>query len=127
MNWQPLNAPWKSLIPSHAPAETAPAKLATPPTAWAYGAITEVIETDKPATIRIQAKALSGKVGFCLITEDCSGLASSQHQITPADGDATVEIKFAPDKSPARLLVRNYGDEGHTGEVDIKSIEIGHA
>ena len=124
MTWQTLYAPLKSMAASHLDAPTVPATLATPTTAWAYGAFSEVIETDRDAKIRIQAKALSGKIGLCLITEDCSNLASAQHLITPADGDATVTIAFAAAKSPARVLVRNYGDEGNTGEVEIKAIDI---
>jgi|GEM_PF-6333860 len=124
MNWKPLYAPWKSLIPTHADAETLPAKLATPDKSWAYGAVTDLVETDKPATIRIKAKGLSGKVGFCLISEDYSNLASNQVLVTAQDKDATIELKFEPEKSPARLLVRNYNDNGKTGEVEIASVEI---
>ena len=124
MTWQPLHAPIKSLSDSHPDAAAVPATFGTPVTAWAYGAFSDAVETDRDATIRIQAKALSGKIGLCLMTEDCGNLASAQHLITPADGDATVNIAFEADKSPARLLVRNYDDEGKAGEVEIKSIDI---
>ncbi len=127
MTWQPLTAPLKSLSAGHPDAPVVPATLGTPVTAWAYGAFSDPIETDRDATIRIRATALSGKIGLCLMTEDCGGLASDQHLITPADGEATVHIVFAADKSPARLLVRNYDDEGSTGEVAIQSIEIEYA
>ena len=118
---------WKPLITSHPDADALPAKLATPEQAWAYGAFTELVETDGPAVIRIQATALSGKIGFCLISEDYSNLASNQVLITADSGPSMVELKFLPEKSPARLLVRNYNDQGRTGEVEIAQIDIGFA
>jgi hypothetical protein len=122
--WQALELPFKSFVDGHPDQTALPANLGTPETAWAYGAISDVVRTDKPATIRVRAKALEGKIGFCLISEDCSELASDQHLLTPEAGDASVMIAFAPEKSPARLLVRNYDDAGKPGEVALSSIDI---
>jgi hypothetical protein len=124
MTFKPLYASWKSYVESHGDTDALPATLGTPEQSWAYGAATELVETDGPAVIRITAKALKGKIGFCLISEDYSSLASNQVMISPESGEATVELKFAPEKSPARLLVRNYNDKGKAGEVEVSSIEI---
>ena len=122
--WRPVPLVWNSYVASHPDVASLPAKLATPETNWAYGAATDLVAIDNPATIRIRAKALKGKIGLCLITEDYSSLASDAHVITPEAGEATVMIAFTPDKSPARLLVRNHDDPGGGGEVAVTSVDI---
>jgi hypothetical protein len=122
--WQVLDLTFKSFVDGHPDQASLPANLGTPETAWAYGAISAVVQTDKPATIRVRAKALEGKIGLCLISEDCSELASDQHMLTPESGDASVMIAFTPEKSPARLLVRNFDDAGNPGEVSLQSVDI---
>jgi hypothetical protein len=121
--WRLLEASWTSYLPDYPVGEALPLRLATPEGEWAYGATSQVLETDKPAAIRVKARALSGKIGLCLITEDYSGMASEAHVITPEDGDAVVLIAFEPDKSPARLLVRNHNSPGEGGVVEIHSLE----
>ena len=122
--WRPVEVAFKSFVEGKADAAGLPATLATPDGAWAYGAISDLIHTEKPATIRVTAEALDGKVGLCLITEDCSDLASEQHLITPEAGETSVVIAFSPDKSPVRLLVRNYDDAGKQGEVAVRRLEM---
>jgi hypothetical protein len=122
--WKPVAAGWKSHIPEHPVDPVATGTIVTPQTAWAYGASGDLIETDKPTTVRISARALKGKIGFALLTEDYSNLASDAHVITPESGEASVMIAFKPENSPARLLVRNHDDEGVAGEVAIRGVEM---
>jgi hypothetical protein len=119
-----ITVAWKSFVAGVEDAAALPATLGTPQGAWTYGAATDLIETDAPAQIVIKAESLKGKIGLCLISEDYSSLASDQQLITPADGKATVTLTFNPDKSPARLLVRNYADGGNAGLVRIESAEM---
>jgi hypothetical protein len=122
--WKKLELGWKSHLPSHEQSGGLPATLATPEAAWTYGASTDLIHTHQPATIRVRAKALKGKIGICLLSEDWGNIASEPHVITPEAGDATVMIAFAPEKSPARLLIRNHDDDGVAGEVVVNSVDI---
>lgn len=99
-----------------------PATLTTPSDEWGYGAISDLVEVSEPTVFRVRARAIDGKIGFCLINADYS-LASEQFFITPDSGDATVMIPFTPEgKSAVRLVVRNYGDPGRTGKVVINDI-----
>jgi hypothetical protein len=120
----PITVAWKSFVPDIGDAAALPATLGTPEGAWTYGAGTDLIQTDVPAQVVIKAEALKGKIGLCLISEDYSKLASEQRLITPADGKTTVTLTFNADKSPARILVRNYADGGNAGQVRIDSAEL---
>lgn len=120
----PITVAWKSFVADVSDAAALPATLRTPEGAWTYGAGTDLIETDAPAQVVIKAEALKGKIGLCLISEDYSNLASEQRLITPADGKVTVTLAFNPEKSPARILIRNYADGGHAGQVRIDSAEL---
>lgn len=120
----PLTVAWKSFTPEFTDAAGLPATFGTPEGAWTYGAASDLIETSGPAKIVIQAEALKGKIGFCLISEDYSKLVSEQRLINPADGKTTVTLTFAAAKSPARVLVRNYADGGNAGEVRIDAAEL---
>jgi hypothetical protein len=117
----PITVAWTSYVEGHANVEALPATFGTPATAWGYGAATDLIETDKAAAVAITAKATSGKIGFCLITPDHSGLASEQVMITPDMGETTVKLTFAAAKSPARILVRNFADGANAGVVEVKA------
>jgi hypothetical protein len=120
----PLTVAWKSFAPDFTDAAELPATFGTPEGAWTYGAGTDLIETSEPGKVVIHAEALKGKIGLCLISEDYSKLASEQRLITPADGKTVVTLTFAADKSPARILVRNYADGGNAGQVRIDSAEL---
>jgi hypothetical protein len=120
----PINVFWKSLTPDFADAHSLPATFATPEGAWTYGAVSDILRTDVAVQIVIEAEALQGKIGICLVSEDCSKLVSPQNLITPDMGKATVSLSFKPDKSPARILVRNYGDDGNKGQARIDKAEI---
>ena len=67
--WKPLTPTFRSFVPGYDNVEALPATLATPELAWDYGALSDLLTTDKAATIRIRAKALGGEVGVCLVTE----------------------------------------------------------
>lgn len=121
--WKPLTVAWSSAVPEFADL-VGPGTLGTPDIAWNYGAVSAPVTTDKPVTIRIKARALKGKVGLCLLTEDCSSLASEPYVLTPEEGDSTVMIEFAADNSPARILVRNHDDAGQKGELVIASLDV---
>jgi hypothetical protein len=122
--WRPLGLSFYSQVADRPNSTAFPATLATPQEGWGYGAISDLIQTAGPATIRVRAKALDGKIGLCLISEDCSTLVSEQHVITPETGDSAVMIAFAADKSPARILLRNFDDAGNGGEVVVGGIDI---
>lgn len=126
MTWQPLDMPWQSRVAGYPDTDSLPAAFGTPTLAWDYGAFTRrLIEAEAPTVIRIVAKAVTGKIGFCLVTPDSSSVASEQILITPADGETTLQIAFSPDNSPARLVIRNWDDQGVQGEVEVRSVEIG--
>jgi hypothetical protein len=122
--WKSLPIDWHSYQPTHPHTSDLPAKLGTPAVAWQYGAVSNPLKTDKPATIRVRAEALTGQIGLCLISEDYTKMASTPQMIAPDAGVADVMLAFTPDKSPVRLLVRNHGDDGQAGEVSIKSIDV---
>ena len=122
--WRNMMLTFKNLTEGHSDAETLPARLGTPALAWGYGAISEPIYTNSPASVRVRLRVSTGKVGVCLITEDCSDLASEQQVVTPAEGDAAVVIVFQPDKSPARILLRNYDDADQAGELTLNAVEM---
>lgn len=124
MTANPLQAAWQSYVPAYGDTPSLPATFGTQEGAWTYGAVTDLIETAAPATIVIEAQAIKGKIGFCLISSDHSSLASEQRMINPADGKTTVRLRFDPSKSPARLLIRNYADEGVAGEVRVDSVVV---
>lgn len=124
MTAAPITAAWKSFVADVTDPAVLPATLCTPKGAWTYGAATDLIETDAPAQVIITGEALKGKIGLCLISADYSNLASEQRVITPADGKVTVTLAFNPDKSPARILIRNYADGGNAGQVRIDSAEL---
>lgn len=121
--WREVQLDWKSFVPTHPDVDLLPANLATPELAWGYGAISGLLDTQNPATVRIRAKALSGKIGLCLLDESCSELVSEQHVLEPGTGDATVMIAFHG-KASARLLVRNFDDDGVAGEIALQSVSI---
>ena len=121
---QPIAAAWKSFVPGAEDALSLPATFSTPEGAWTYGAATDPITTEGPAKVVVQAEALRGKIGICLVSEDYGKLASEQKLITPADGKTTVTLSFNADKSPARVLVRNYADGGNAGQVRVDSVEV---
>lgn len=120
--WRPLSLRWKSFVPERPDTAEFPALLATPDEAWVYGAGSDPIETEDPITIRIRAMALNGVVGFCLVSADYGRLVSKEPGISPADGDATIELKLLPQDAPARIVVRNQGDDGVKGEVLIGAV-----
>jgi hypothetical protein len=124
MDWRTVAVNWRSLGPSHPDASTLPARFATPAVPWNYGAITDLIHTEAPSTLRIRATALNGVVGIALVNDDSSERRSIEKVLRPQDGPQTLEIRFFPRKSPARLMVRTYGDEPIAGEVVIDSLEM---
>jgi hypothetical protein len=117
MDWRPLPALWKSFVASHGDAPELPAVFGTPARAWDYGAATNLIRTTRPAKVRLKMMGLAGRVGVCLVSEDYSRLLSEQHMVTPQAGEAVIELTFLPENSPARVALRNFDDEGQTGEI----------
>jgi hypothetical protein len=124
MTTQPITVAWKSFVSTAADAVALPATFSTPQGAWAYGAATDLIETDVAAEVVLQVEALAGKIGLSLLSEDYSSLASEERMVTPADGKTKVTLTFNPNKSPARILVRNYGDGGNAGQARVDSASL---
>jgi hypothetical protein len=124
MTTGPITVAWKSFVPDVPSAFELPATFGTPSGNWTYGAATDLIVTSEPCEVVIKAQSLKGKIGISLLSEDYSKLASKEQMISPDQGATTIVLAFVPDKSPARLLVRNYGDGGNAGEVRIDSAEI---
>lgn len=122
--WKPLATRFHSYVPAFDSAESLPATFGTPEIAWNYGAVSDSLATDRASTLRIRARAVGGEVGVCLVTEDCSGMASEAHVVRPEDGDASIMIAFSPANSPARVAVRNHGAEGATSVLELKSVDV---
>jgi hypothetical protein len=122
--WRPVEVFWGRRVDGYDDVTALPATVGTPALAWDYGAVSKPIATDHPATIRIRARALDGRIGLALLSEDHQQMASEEHLITPESGDATVMIAFDPQKSPACLVVRNGGDDGKGGAVRLDSVEM---
>ena len=123
-SWKPFSTRWKSFAPGRPDRVGLPAILATPPQGWVYGAGSDPILSDRPVTVRIRAMAIKGRIGFCLVSEDYGKLVSPEPEITPEQGDTVVEFELLPQNAPARIVVRNQGDEGVAGEVVIGSVII---
>ncbi len=121
--WRPLPTTWRGKAPGQADVEGLPANLVTPEPAWAYGAVSDPLQTSSPATVRIRARTTKGKIGFCMIRADDGSLASEQHLVTPESNGGPVMIAFTPEMSPAQLVVRNW-DVNTAGEVTVESIDI---
>ena len=99
--WKPLQPKFRSFVPAYESSETLPTTLGTPERAWDYGALSDVLTTDKAATIRIRAKAIGGDVGVCLVTENCSGMASAPHVVKAEDGDTRHHDRFLAGELPS--------------------------
>jgi hypothetical protein len=122
MSWNPIKTRWYSNIPDYPHLEALPGLLGTPVNEWQYGAATEPVHIKEKGRLRLHAQAIEGVIGFCLVTEDYSGLAAPQQlNLRPEQGDGVVEFDVSPEKSPLRIVVRNNGDQGTAGRVFIGS------
>jgi hypothetical protein len=121
--WRPLETVWRSLGQGAAVIDRLPGVLETPAQPWAYGAITDLISLPRAAALRLTVRALRGRVGFCVVSEDQTRLLSDQTSVTPDDGAAAVFLAFDPEAGPARLCARNFADPGVEGRVELLAVE----
>jgi len=122
--WRPLDISWRSVIDGVEDSEGPIAALKTSPLPYGYGALSSPINISSLTTIKVRARALAGKVGFCLVEPDNGPLVSAQHHITPDMGDISVMITANPEHPNVELVVRNFDDPGVVGEVLVQSVEI---
>ena len=122
--WGALDARWSSNVEGFSGGAQAPITLATPDAAWAFGAVSQLLPLDKPAAVRVQARAVRGEVAFCLVNEAEDELLSDHYVINPDAGATTLFIAFDPAKGPARLCIRNFNDTGVQGEVEVTGLHV---
>jgi hypothetical protein len=113
--WRALPVEWKSSVPGYPQGD----RLATPPAAYAFGAVTELLPLDALSAIRVRGQALEGVIWFCLVNEAQDALLSDFHRL----GDGPVLIAFDPAKGPARLCLRNMED-GSPGLARVDTVEV---
>ena len=122
--WTPLDISWKSEVDGQPDPDQVACTVMTSPHAWGYGVVSTPFQVNAGATIRVMARSRLGKIGFCLIGAESGELVSDQHHITPEMDEAAVAISAFPDQGPLQLVVRNFDDEGTSGQVDLKRVDI---
>jgi hypothetical protein len=126
-NWRPLDLKWwrddGSGVDEAVPF---PANFKTPSEAWHYGAVSETLPLTEAATLRITAELVEGAVGFCLLSEDASGVLSEQRALSEGAGKETLFLTFKADQ-PAKLCIRNYDGDGLAGETKVHGVDYAAA
>jgi capsular polysaccharide biosynthesis protein len=104
-----------------------PCRAEIPDEAWKYGAVSEPIDFAAIghdvwvyAVVRVTATTL----GFCVISEDGSSILSDEIEVKRCPNLRPALIRVSPAAGTGRLLLRNYGDDGAAGAVDIDSLRI---
>lgn len=123
-NWQTLAAKWWA----HQTPESSehdvrlPARFRTPPEAWHYGAVSEILPLKQPTTLRIVAELNAGAVGFCLLDQQASAVISEQRSLSQGAGRETLFLTFSGGQ-PARLCLLNFDGSGHRGEATVYKVD----
>ena len=98
-----------------------PATFATPPIAYGYGALSDVLPLERATTIRVTARARHGSVAVCLVTADDSAVASEQRWLTVGGGEETLFLTY-DGAAPVRLCVRTFETPGLDGEAEVLAL-----
>ena len=97
--------------------------MTTPDVAWAYGAVSAVLPLDRPCALRLRVGAVVGCVGIGLVSEDQSRLLAEEVRLDPGTDERVLILPFSPRVEPARLCVRNFGDSGRSGTIQLLSLD----
>jgi hypothetical protein len=124
--WVDAGADWIRL-PQQQLMGFAPQSFTVPAKAYDYGAITKPLSAlvgRDPSVIKVDLAVTAGRVGVSLAKPDGSALMSKEAAVTPADGQASVYFRIAPNSAPVSILLRNYDDSGVAGAGAVTKVTV---
>jgi len=123
--WVQLDPQWR-VHPTYEFARPLPRIFNMPSKGWVYGASWDLPSrlTSRSAILEVKLTILSGTAGIMITTSDGSRALSNEKSLSSKDGEATVYFEVPPSFKSSTLILRNYGEDGVDGKVNVLSMRF---